>query len=98
VAKPVEVAPRALEELSDADEWLNEHHPGLGDELVDEVRAAIHRLADAPKACSPVPGAKNVRSLRVKRFRYRVYFVEGRHRIRVLAVSHTRRAHWKKHR
>jgi plasmid stabilization system protein ParE len=98
VAKPVEIKPGALEELSDAAEWLNEQQPGLGDELVGEVRAAIHRLAEEPKACTPVRGAKNVRSIRVKRFRYRVYFVEGRTRIRVLAITHTRREHWKKRR
>jgi plasmid stabilization system protein ParE len=97
VPKPVEFRPGALQDLDDAVTWLEEARAGLGPELLAEVREAIQRLMRAPEIGAPVAGAPEVRSIRVHRFSYRIFFAERSDRIRILAVAHHRRrpGYWK---
>ena len=86
---PVVFRPEARAEFVDAWSWYEEQRPGLGDELVTCVEAAIASAARAPLAHPMVD--EPVRRILVKRFPYAVFFVPGNDNLLVLAVAHARR-------
>lgn len=90
----VRVDPRAADELEEAASWYDRQRPGLGRELVTEVRAALRSLAGGPRAGSPVDAvdpALGVRRVRVRRFPYQVVYLVIDHDVVVIAIAHDRR-------
>lgn len=93
MSKPLRFLPEAEAELRSAAEWYDDR-AGLGDELAAEVRAATMRVAAAPEAFALARGVRSdlsVREAPVKRFPYRVVFVELAEEVRVVALAHDRR-------
>ncbi|MCB9760116.1 MAG: type II toxin-antitoxin system RelE/ParE family toxin [Alphaproteobacteria bacterium] len=89
----VELLAQAKDELDEAAIFYEDEREGLGLELLDEVLAARKRIADFPEMGTPwvTKGASEViRSMRVKRFPHRLYYVTEPHLL-VLAVAHFRR-------
>jgi len=87
--REVKYHPRALAELFRSACYYNRQRPGLGVEFFDELDAAVARLcADPARAKADNDG---VRSGRLRRFPFRVYYVCDPNRIRLLAVAHLRR-------
>lgn len=86
----------AQRELADAVNHYNSIRPGLGDDLRDEVDAAIDRIEFWPHAWSRA--SRRARMGRTKRFRYVVVYVSREHEIVVVAVMHGHRrpGYWKK--
>lgn len=66
---------------------------GLGESLVLAVKAAIHEMLEAPESHSPLGGSGSLRfrQATVRRFPYRVVFLEMESEILVVAVAHERR-------
>ena len=91
----IELHPEARAELGAASQWYDELNQGAGDELLDEVDAALERVAALPTACRPWPNvpdrANPIRQGEVHRFPYLIAFEVRDDVLFVLAVTHTRR-------
>lgn len=93
MTKPLRFLPEAEAELRAATEWYDDR-AGLGDELAAEIQAATTLITTTPEGFAPARGVRariGARQASVKRFPYRVIFVELDREIRVVALAHTRR-------
>jgi plasmid stabilization system protein ParE len=93
VSKPIVFLSEAEDELRAAAEWYDDRAE-LGDELAAEVLAATMTIVEFPLAFALAQGVAEelgVRSAPVKRFPYRVVFVELDAEIRIVAIAHARR-------
>lgn len=100
MTKPLRFLPEAETELRAAAEWYDDR-AGLGHELVAEVLAVTLKIVEMPGAFPPAGGVRasvGAREAYVKRFPYRVVFVELEQELRVVALTHTRRrpGYWSK--
>ena len=81
--------PKALAEAFRAANYYDRQRTGLGSEFFDEVdKTAGQLLADPLRSRTDEDG---VRSWRLRRFPFRIYYAVDPNRIRVLAVAHLRR-------
>jgi len=79
--------PPAVADLVAAAEWYDDQQPGLGDEFVEEVNAAICSLPRNALAHSV--RFADVRCIRLKRFKpYGIYYFLWREEVIVFAVFH----------
>lgn len=93
MTKPLRFLPEAEAELHAAAEW-HDDRAALGDELTAEVQAVVTKIVEMPGAFAPARGVRasvGAREAVVKRFPYRVIFVELAEELRVIALAHTRR-------
>lgn len=67
-------AGRARRELARADEWWNVNRPDAPGLLVEELTAALAKLADAPYTGVAVKHPREVRRWLLHRCRYHVYY------------------------
>ena len=81
--------PEAEQEFNAAIDYYESIHPGLGYDFAFEVRSAIHRAIDFPKAWSVLDG--DVRRSLVKRFPYGVLYSKENNGILILAVMNLHR-------
>ena len=83
-------------EAEQAADWYNAQKGGIGDDFLDELTAALHRIANNPQAF-PVLGSsasKEVRQYRhcvLRRFPYCVVYEILSDEIQVVAVAHAKR-------
>lgn len=92
--------PEALEDLAQARDWYDAQRPGLGDELLRCVEAAVAAAVRSPGVYPRAHG--EVRRALVRRFPYAVYYRsecrpsteadDGPEEVLVLAVAHVSRA------
>ena len=91
----LELHPEARAELRSAALWYDERRPGLGDEFISQVSAALGRIGDAPESYPPWPHTRAVdpliRKATVQRFPYVIAFEEHEQHLLVLAVAHAKR-------
>jgi hypothetical protein len=83
-----------------AGRWYEGRRTGLGLEFFDAVDATISQILGLPRVGERVlrmPAELPVRRLAVKRFPYRVCYLEASPILRILAVAHDRRkpGYWK---
>lgn len=86
---PVAFDPAAQHELLEAAEFYDLERPGLGGALLDEVEAALRRIADHPESCPVELG--ETRKLVLDRFPYSIMYWIGAAGIVVSAIAHQRR-------
>lgn len=80
----------AEQELAEAISYYEDQRPGLGTELLEEVRHAVALLGRHPEAAPRVKGA--IRRLVLPRFPYSIlYRPVGPGLVRILAVAHHKR-------
>jgi plasmid stabilization system protein ParE len=79
----------ARRDFEDAAVWYEERRSGLSAEFRAEVDAAVALAAEQPLRFPRKH--KDIRCVRVRRFPYSVFFLQGESRIVVLAVFHVRR-------
>jgi plasmid stabilization system protein ParE len=89
VRKPVIVEPEAEADIDEAYEWYDDRRPGLGEDFLLCIEAALEAIGERPKSF-PVIHAQTRRTL-VRRFPYLVLFVEMPAVITVVGVFHTSR-------
>ncbi len=92
--RPVRLEAEAEDELDASAAWYERQRPGLGQDFIDEVAAALTRVGEAPQTFNLIPGvpqALGIRRAGVHRFPYAVLFFEQPDVVRVLAVAHQRR-------
>ena len=91
----LELHPEARAELRSAALWYDERRPGLGDEFISEVSAALDRIGDAPESYPPWPRTRvaspMIRKATIQRFPYVIAFEEHEQHLLVLAVAHAKR-------
>jgi toxin ParE1/3/4 len=80
---------RAVSDLRAAREWYDRLNVDLGNRLVDDVLGAVKLARERPTSFPLVK--RNVRTVRCKRFPYRVYFRDTGEQVVVLAIYHTAR-------
>lgn len=84
-------------EMVEAAQYYDEHQTGLGSDFLDKVDAAIDEIAADPLRFGFYRSSKNLRSVRLERFPYRLLFAVGSERISIVAVAHLHRrpGYWK---
>jgi plasmid stabilization system protein ParE len=91
----LELHPEARAELRSAALWYDERRPGLGDEFIAEVSAALDRIGNAPESYPAWPGPRArdplIRKTTVQRFPYVIAFEKHERHLLVLAVAHAKR-------
>jgi plasmid stabilization system protein ParE len=79
----------AEQDVAEAVEWYEDRQPGLGDDLLGEVRAIVHRIELNPQQFPLIH--ENVRRGLLRRFPYAVFFRLTEDEALVVAVFHTSR-------
>ena len=91
----LELHPEARAELRSAALWYDERRPGLGDEFIAEISAALDRIGDTPESYPAWKGTRAggplFRKATVQRFPYLIAFEQHEHYLLVLAVAHAKR-------
>jgi toxin ParE1/3/4 len=101
VIKKVRNEPEAEEELLAAARWYDEKRPGLGDEFLAAVDAAVELIQSHPAGGRRAPGVRKTvpaRRILLRRFPYAVVYLELERELRILAFAHERRrpGYWKR--
>jgi plasmid stabilization system protein ParE len=95
---PLRIGDEAGAEAEEATRWYELQRAGLGLEFLKAVDAALARIEENPKIGARLFGFEdvNIRHVFVRRFPYKVVYLELADRIEVLAVAHDRRrpAYW----
>ena len=86
---PVVLRPEARAELIEAWAWYEQKRPGLGDEMIGCVEAAIGAAGRDPTLYAVIHG--DVHHVLVRRFPYSVFFAVEGAQLLVLAIAHVRR-------
>jgi plasmid stabilization system protein ParE len=89
VSSPFRFKPSADRDVESAFVWYEERRPGLGDEFLDEVGAAVTRIAENSRAHQIIRG--RIRRAVVHRFPYLIFYVIDPQEIVVLACMHASR-------
>jgi toxin ParE1/3/4 len=89
VSLQILLRPDAEADLTEARDWYEARHEGLGDEFLTCVEAAIARAARVPDENPRVHG--EVRRALIRRFPYGVFYLVEEGVLLVLAVAHVRR-------
>jgi hypothetical protein len=91
----IELHPEAIAEARAAAVWYEELNEGAGDDLLDEIDAALERIAALPTAWPPWPGIPDretpIRQGKVHRFPYLIAFEVRGDALWVHAITHKRR-------
>jgi len=91
----LELHPEARAEIRSAALWYHERRPGLGDEFITEVSAALDRIGDAPESYPQWPRTRAadsvIRKITIQRFPYVIAFETHEQHVLVLAVAHAKR-------
>ena len=91
----LELHPEARAELRGAALWYDERRPGLGDDFISEVSAALDRIGDAPESYPPWPHTRAagpmIRKASIQRFPYLLAFEKHEQHVLVSAVAHAKR-------
>jgi toxin ParE1/3/4 len=87
--KPVAYHRLAASELIGSAKFYERRIPSLGEAFLCAVEAALAKIQRNPKLAKR--NERGIRSLRIKRFPFRVIFLEREDRIFVVAVAHLSR-------
>jgi plasmid stabilization system protein ParE len=85
------IRPNAVADLQEAWAWYESQRPGLGDELLIEVRSAIRVLEKDPER-RPLY-YRGFRRLITRRFPYKIFYRVEAGRVVIFRVLHAKREH-----
>ena len=85
------IRPKAEADLQKAWSWYEDRRPGLGDELLAEVRSAIHQLGIDPER-RPFY-YRDFRRVLTRRFPFKLYYRVEDNRVIVFRILHGKRKH-----
>jgi plasmid stabilization system protein ParE len=90
------LAPEAEQDIADAYAWYEDHRPGLGEEFLGSVEAALEAIRRTPETYSKV--FEDFRRALLRRFPYAIFYERGKNSVTVYGVLHTSRdpAKWRK--
>lgn len=87
--KPVELHPKAVVEAEEATAWYFDRNERVALQFVQELDAALSRIAEAPHRWPPY--LFGTRRIRLTRFPFLLPYREDALRIIVVAVAHAKR-------
>ncbi len=91
----VELSPEAIEQAQIIRAWWSENRPAAPDLFVEELGAAVRKLASMPRigARYDAPGFREMRRVLLSRTRYHVYYAvdEDARLVRIHAIWHLSR-------
>jgi toxin ParE1/3/4 len=87
--REIKYHPKALAEAFRSARYYDSRHPGLGAQFFEEVDSVVSQLHVDP--LRQRADADGVRSWRLRRFLFRIYYFVEPNRIRILAVAHPKR-------
>lgn len=82
------VRPEAESDIFDAAVWYQSREAGLGFEVTTEIREAIKRAVEYPRAHILLRKHPEVRRVLAQRFPYRIFYIVRRDAIVIFAVLH----------
>jgi plasmid stabilization system protein ParE len=85
------VRQEAESDITDAAVWYESRDVGLGFEVTSEIRAAINRAVEYPRAHTLLRKRPEVRRVLSQRFPYRIFFIVRSDAVVVFAVLHVAR-------
>lgn len=85
------IRPKAEADLQNARSWYESQRTGLGDELLDEVRHAVHLLESDPER-RPFY-YRDFRRLLTRRFPYKLFYRVEDDRVIVFRILHAKQRH-----
>jgi toxin ParE1/3/4 len=85
------IRPEAESDIIDAAVWYESREAGLGYEVMVEIRAAIKRAVDYPRAHMLLRKLPEVHRVLARRFPYRVFYIVRSDAVVVFAVLHVAR-------
>jgi toxin ParE1/3/4 len=80
----LEAAPAVALDVESAFDWYETEEPGLGDQFLDELRAAYQRILDHPLGYEAF--RSGIRRALTRRFPYAIYFSIEQETIVIIAV------------
>jgi toxin ParE1/3/4 len=80
--------PAAVDDLVAAAAWYETHVSGLGEDLIDEILAAVRRAQKNPELFRVVHSDGGVRRVLANRFPYRIFFSVVGETLYVHAILH----------
>jgi plasmid stabilization system protein ParE len=89
VSPRVDVRPETTLDIDEAYIWYESRLPGLGEDFLRSVDAALSAIQRNPDAHPLVH--RNIRRALIRRFPYGVFYVSEPDRVTVVAVFHARR-------
>ena len=94
--KRISFHPSADAEVTEAVQYYETRSPGLGSDLLAEVRRALHLISTNPESCQQI--GRRVRRRPLWRFPYNLIYAVYPDRIRVVAFAHQKRRpfYWRK--
>jgi plasmid stabilization system protein ParE len=96
MSKRLIIRPEAEADIANAAIWYENREQGLGDQVIEEVRAAIDRAIAAPESYARFRETPQVHRILSRRFPYRIFYVVEPDALIVFAVLHGARheRHW----
>ena len=85
------VRPEAEADITDTALWYDSREQGLGVELITEIHSGIARALKNPESFARVRRNPTVRRVLIRRFPYRVFFIDRHDALVVFAVLHAAR-------
>jgi plasmid stabilization system protein ParE len=85
------IRPSAEADAREAMLWYESQRPGLGEELLQEIRRAIHLLEERPDS-RPLY-YRGFRRMMIRRFPYKIFYSIEANRVIVFRILHGRRHH-----
>ena len=83
--------PAAVEDLVAAVAWYETQAAGLGEDLIDEILAAVRRAQQNPELFRVVHRGASIRRVLTNRFPYRIFFSVVGETLYVHAILHAAR-------
>ena len=83
------VRPEAESDMSEAYDWYESQHSGLGRDFVDEISACLHRIETDPQLYSKIHG--ELRRALVQRFPFGVFYIVEPEYVSIIAILHAAR-------
>lgn len=85
------IRPEAESDIIDAAVWYESRDAGLGFEVMVEIRAAITRAVDHPRAHMLLRKHPEIHRVLARRFPYRIFYIVRSDAIVIFAVLHVAR-------
>lgn len=89
VSHRLSIRPEAEADMSEAYDWYEERHPGLGHEFLAEVHVALRAIMENPLHHQVL--YRNVRRILTRRFPFKVFFHVEAEQVEVIGVVHAKR-------
>ncbi len=91
------ISPFAHEEEDEAYQWYEKQRPGLGDELLEELSKAYHKILLNPEHFGFIDAKKELRDFLINRFPFLIVYRINGNTIEVIAVHHAKKHPSKKY-